>query len=153
MKREPQRPASPGSNPKPLPPARPPLAPAEDAPPSPGSGSRENPIPILIPVSPGRPGQWYPTRPGPAASRPSRVAQRPAPAPAAPARPKSELRITLHLEQPPAPVPPPGRPMPPHDEETKLIPRLGVEERRRMLVDLFEDVAGRIEMLDDNVPL
>lgn len=154
MNREPQRPALPSGSPKPLPPARPPLAPADEAPPSTGSGSRENPIPILIPVSPGRPGQWYPTRPAPEASRPSRVAGRPPPAPAAPARPKSELRITLHLDRPPAPAPPsPGRPKPPHDEETRRIPKLGVEERRRMLIDLFEEVAGRIEMLDDSVPL
>lgn len=153
MKREPQRPASPENSPKPLPPARPPLAPADEAPPSSKPGSRDNPIPILIPVSPGRPGVWYPTRPRPEAARESRVAQRSPPPPAAPARPRSELRITLHLERPPAPAPPPGAPMPPRDEETKRIPKLSVEERRRRLLETFEDVAGRLEMLDDQVPM
>ncbi len=173
MKNEPQPPASPENRPRPrrvppapLPSALPPLAPSPAVfTPRPCGDV----IPILIPLSPGRPGVWVPAR----ASKPPAVATKPVADPNAETRilgqvpserPKSELNITLRLE-PATPVAPAsmtdtrtvrrtGLPStrPAADAPTKLIPKLTVDERRRRLLEAMLEVEAKLEMLDDPVP-
>lgn len=167
-----------------LPPALPPLAPSADAPSRPAASPRPScgdAIPILIPLTPGRPGVWVPTpytRPSPPALKPAndpnaetRVLGQLSPAPAAPPeRPRAELTITLRAE-PSTPVAPasmtdtrilrhsglpstpaPGTSRPTQDTPTRLIPKLSVDERRKRLLEAMLEVEAKLEMLDDPVP-
>ena len=172
----------PGGGPRPqrppLPLPLPPLAPSSPEPPAPklrGNISADPPIPILVPVSPGRPGVWAPTsgRPTarPAAPAPklapklaptprleTRVASLAPPASAdpPPARPKDELIVTLRLQPDPAALAANADTRilrrPNQDTPTEFIPRMTLDERRKRLLELLLEVEAKLEMMDDPVP-
>jgi hypothetical protein len=137
--------------------------PASPKPPLPAAGPDTRPIPILVPVSPGRPGIFYPTLGRPVTPPPAlpakleptprvetRVWRRESPKPA----PKAELKVTLrHNPEPPSPMAETqilGQPA--HDTPTKFIPRMSTDERRKRLLELMLEVEARLEMLDEPVP-